>query len=126
MLRLCLTLCLLVSPFLHRYYVPPLPIYSANLIDTDTLGVLLLSHDSTHSFTAPAFNVGFHRVVFYGSIIDFSMRPICCCCFSSGYFTRTLLAPPLVPRLSSINPGLWTINIKTFLTTVLEKVDDYC
>ena len=36
-----------------------------------------------------------------------------------------MLAPSHLPGFSSINPSLWTINIKTFVTTMLDKFDDY-
>ena len=35
------------------------------------------------------------------------------------------IGPALLPRLPPINPSLWTINIKTFVTTILERVDDF-
>ena len=33
------------------------------------------------------------------------------------------MASSLLPGLSSTDPSLWTINIKNFVITVLEKVD---
>lgn len=35
------------------------------------------------------------------------------------------VGPTLLLGLPPVNPTLWTINIKTFVTTVLERVDDF-